>query len=172
MFELKALTKDAVPAALAKAERYRLLNEPAEAESICLDVLQVEPGNQEALVTRLLALTDQFVDDLGRSYLEAEEILPRLAGEYDRLYYAGIISERRAKALASRNVPGSNSQAYRRLRGGDAVVREGGGPATGRQRRRVAAVESMRAIPAAAPAPCARAGGTGRTATRMRIPRG
>ena len=112
MFELKALTKDAVPAALAKAERYRLLNEPAEAESICLDVLQVEPGNQEALVTRLLALTDQFVDDLGRSYLEAEEILPRLAGEYDRLYYAGIISERRAKALASRNVPGSNSQAY------------------------------------------------------------
>jgi len=112
MFELKALTKDAVPAALAKAERYRLLNEPAEAESICLDVLQVEPENQHALVMLLLALTDQFADDLGRSYLEAEEILPRLAGEYDRMYYAGIIGERRAKALASRHEPGSNTQAY------------------------------------------------------------
>jgi hypothetical protein len=112
MFELKPLTKDAVPAALDKAERYRLLNEPAEAESICLDVLEIEPDNQPALVMLLLALTDQFADDLGRSSRQAEDILPRLAGEYDRLYYAGIISERQAKALASRNVPGTAGQAY------------------------------------------------------------
>jgi hypothetical protein len=112
MFELKALTRDAVPAALGKAERYRLLNEPAEAESICLDVLQIEPDNQHALVTLLLALTDQFADDLGGSSRRAEEILPRLASEYDRLYYAGIISERRAKTLAARDMPGGDSQAY------------------------------------------------------------
>ena len=31
--------------------RYRLLNDPEQAESICLDILEVEPGNQEALVT-------------------------------------------------------------------------------------------------------------------------
>ena len=60
MFELKTLSKSAVPAALAQAERYRLLNEPAEAESICLDVLRVEPDNQDALVTLVLSLTDQF----------------------------------------------------------------------------------------------------------------
>ena len=59
-FELKTLSPDAVPRALEKAERYRLLNEPGEAESICLDVLEVDPDNQEALVTLLLALTDQF----------------------------------------------------------------------------------------------------------------
>ncbi len=112
MFELKALTKNAVPTALAKAERYRLLNEPAEAESICLDVLAIEPDNQHALVMLLLALTDQFADDLGRSSRQAEELLPRLAGEYDRMYYAGIITERRAKTLAARNMPGSNNQAY------------------------------------------------------------
>ena len=55
-FELKMLSEDAVPRALAKAERYRLLNEPGEAESICLDALAVEPANQSALTTLLLAL--------------------------------------------------------------------------------------------------------------------
>ena len=44
MFDLKPLSKDAIPAALAKAERYRLLNEPGEAESICLDVLRIDPA--------------------------------------------------------------------------------------------------------------------------------
>jgi len=112
MFELKALTKDAVPTALEKAERYRLLNEPAEAESICLDVLAIEPANQRALVTLLLAFTDQFVEDLGDTQWRAEELLPQLATEYDRLYYAGIICERRAKALAQRNAPGGDSRAY------------------------------------------------------------
>ena len=58
MFELKRLSEDAIPAALEKALRYRLLNEPAEAESICHDVLSIDPENQEALVLLLLALTD------------------------------------------------------------------------------------------------------------------
>ena len=60
MFELKLLSMSAIPAALAQAERYRLINEPVEAESICLDVLEIEPGNQDALITLLLARADQF----------------------------------------------------------------------------------------------------------------
>ena len=59
-FELKKITKDGVLAALQMAEHYRLLQQPAQARSICLDVLEVEPGNQRALVTLILALTDQF----------------------------------------------------------------------------------------------------------------
>ena len=43
MFELKRLSADAIPAALEKALRYRLLNDPAEAESICHDVLRIVP---------------------------------------------------------------------------------------------------------------------------------
>ena len=66
MFELKTLSPEAVPRALAKAERYRLLNEPGEAQSICLDVLAVDPDNQEALATMILALTDQFGADPSR----------------------------------------------------------------------------------------------------------
>ena len=54
MRELKPISTAAVPAALEKALRYRLLNEPAEAESICRDVLLADPGNQEALVTLVL----------------------------------------------------------------------------------------------------------------------
>ncbi len=97
MFELKTLSEEAIPAALEKAERYRLLNEPAEAESICLDVLKVSPENQEALVILLLAVTDRFVKGYGVSDTQAKELLGRLKGEYDRAYYAGIVAERRAK---------------------------------------------------------------------------
>ena len=63
-FALKALSPEAVSRAIAKAERYRLLNEPGEAESICLDALAIEPENHEALVTLLLALTEQFDEEL------------------------------------------------------------------------------------------------------------
>lgn len=97
MFELKTLSADAIPAALEKAERYRLLNEPAEAESICVDVLKVAPDNQQAIVTLLLAITDRFSRDYGVSDTQAKELLGRLTGEYERAYYSGILYERRAK---------------------------------------------------------------------------
>ena len=102
MFELKPISPEAVPAALEKAERYRLLNEPEEAESICLDVLAVDPASQKALVMLLLALTDQFRGGRSECFPEAQAVLPRLADEYQRLYYAGIIWERRATARLER----------------------------------------------------------------------
>jgi hypothetical protein len=97
MFELKPLDPDAVSAALARAERYRLLNEPGEAESICLDVLAVDPGNQAARIMLLLALTDQFDAGAG-AHQRARDLLAGLGSEYDRAYYSGIVAERRAKA--------------------------------------------------------------------------
>ena len=107
---LKPLSAGAVPAALVKAERYRLLNEPGEAESICLDVLGIEPGNQKALVMLILALTDQM--DKRPSVEEARLLLGRLSSEYERAYYAGIICEREAKAYTEQNWPGSHFSAY------------------------------------------------------------
>ena len=86
MSELKHLSKEAIPAALEKAMRYRLLNEPGEAESICLDVLKTDPENQEALITLLLALTDRFAKGYGVSNTQAKELLARIRGEYDRAY--------------------------------------------------------------------------------------
>src|SRR5213594_2271648 len=106
MSELKQLHKDAIPAALEKAERYRLLNEPGEAESICLDILESDPENQQALAMLLLALTDRFGKGYGVSVTQAKELLPRLKDEYDRAYYAGVICERRAKAQLQQGVPG------------------------------------------------------------------
>jgi hypothetical protein len=111
MFDLKPLSKDSIEKALAKAERYRLLNEPGEAESICLDVLAVEPRNQEALIALLLALTDQF-DQRAGGYQRAREVLRELTGEYDRAYYGGIIAERRAKAQCSAHGGGMNAGVY------------------------------------------------------------
>ena len=104
MFEPKPISKDAIPSALAKAERYRLLNEPGEAESICLDVLQIEPDNQDALVALVLALTDQFPHHGSHGLASrAEELAARLTDPYEREYFAGIVHERRAKAALQRD---------------------------------------------------------------------
>jgi len=110
-FKLKSLSQSAVPEALERAERYRLLNEPSQAESICLDVLGIDPVNQTALITLLLALTDQFGADV--SPTRAREVLPAIKGEYERAYYAGIISERSARARLKQAIPGANFVAYR-----------------------------------------------------------
>lgn len=110
--ELKSLSKEGIPKALARVERYRLLHEPEQAESICQDVLRSDPENQEALIALLLAITDQFESGTGARVSEAREILPRLHSDYDRGYYAGIISERRARALINQGGLGTGSIAY------------------------------------------------------------
>jgi hypothetical protein len=114
-FELKTISPEAVNRALAKAERYRLLNEPGEAESICLDALDIEPDNQEALTTLLLAMSDQFDHDKSR-VAEAWTIVARLRDDYERAYYKGIVHERRAKAQLRHGTPGSGPQTYEWLR--------------------------------------------------------
>jgi hypothetical protein len=115
MFELKILSPEAVPRALAKAERYRLLNEPGEAESICLDALEAGPTNQEAITMLLLAITDQFDADITR-VSEAWKTVDRLASEYERAYYSGIIHERRAKVSLKHAKPRGGPRAYEWLR--------------------------------------------------------
>src|ERR1700752_327660 len=112
MFELKRLSEEAVPAALEKALRYRLLNEPAEAESICHDVLSIDPDNQQALVMLLLALTDRFSEGYAVGVTQAREVLSRLRDPYERAYYAGIICERQAKGRLNQGHPGANHDAY------------------------------------------------------------
>ena len=104
MFELKPISREAIPEALAKVERYRLLNEPWQAESICQDVLRIEPGNQQALVMLLLSLTDQF--GKGVTAAGAREILGRIAGEYERAYYSGIICGAVGGSAAAARVAG------------------------------------------------------------------
>ena len=116
MFELKTLTREAIPRSLEKAEHYRLLNEPAQAESICLDILAVDPDNQQALTTLLLALTDQFDRRLGATVSHAQEVLGQLRDEYARAYYAGIICERRARARLHQGGHGCEFAAYEWLR--------------------------------------------------------
>ena len=96
--ELKRISRDSIPAAIAKTDRYRLLNEPGEAESICRDILAIDPENQEALTRLGLAITDQFTGEESDRVAEAEEIFRRLGDAYHRLYYAGLLRERRAKA--------------------------------------------------------------------------
>lgn len=115
-FELKRLSPEAVPEAHEKARHYRLLNEPVQAESICLDILAVDPEHQGALVTLLLALTDQFPHRMAVAFREAMEVVPRLDDEYARAYYGGIVWERRAKARHKRGGPGAGHEAYDALR--------------------------------------------------------
>src|SRR5258708_3066678 len=102
MFQLKSISKESIPVALEKAERYRLLNEPWLAESICFDILEIEPGNTNAVVTLLLAITDRFGTSSLVSVSDAKRLLHSLPDEYQRHYYAGIISEREGKSDLSK----------------------------------------------------------------------
>ncbi len=106
MLDPKRISKEAIPAALDKALRYRLLNEASEAESICRDVLLVDPHNQAALITLLLAITDQFETEFATALGEANRVLPQIIGDYGQAYYQGIINERWAKAQSARGMPG------------------------------------------------------------------
>lgn len=112
MYELKTLSKDGIPSALEKAKHYRLLNEPYEAESICLDILKADPDNQEALITLLLALTDKFSHELNPTFDQAKAALDRLSDQYCKAYYGGILCERRARVHLARGGPGSGQVAH------------------------------------------------------------
>jgi hypothetical protein len=102
MFQLKKISRESIPEALEKAERYRLLNEPRLAESICLDILEADPQNAKAIVTLLLSITDQFGDSS--------------TGEYEKKYYAGLISERQGKTILGKNIPDRGFIAYEWLK--------------------------------------------------------
>jgi len=97
-YKLKTISKSGIGEALAKVELYRYLNEPEESESICRDILAVDPDQQLALRLLGLCLTDQFTGGAGDRYREVEEIFRRLADGYEQLYYMGLYYERRAKA--------------------------------------------------------------------------
>lgn len=111
-FALKPLSKSGIDAALEKAEQYRFLNQPRLAESICLDILTVEPGHQRASVVLLLALTDQFGQSSSKTATQAKDIANSLSDEYDRLYYTGIIHERQGSASLNARTHGSDFDAY------------------------------------------------------------
>jgi tetratricopeptide (TPR) repeat protein len=97
-YELKRISSAGITEAIAKAQLYRSLNEPEEAESICHDILGVEPHHQLALRLLGLALTDQFTGGSSDRDREAEQSFQQLNDPYERLYYTGIAYERRAKA--------------------------------------------------------------------------
>ena len=101
-FELKPISTAAIPKAIKRAEQYRLLNEPEQAESICLDVLAAQPGDQYALTVLILAITDQFGREGSGGARQANEFVSRLDDEYQRLYYGGLVLERQARAYLRR----------------------------------------------------------------------
>jgi hypothetical protein len=112
MLELKPISGESIPGAIEKAERYRLLCEPGLAESICLDILEADPQNARAIIILLLAITDQFNASSSGDVNRARQLLPRLQNEYEKYYYAGIISEREGIAIFNRRMTGSHFAVY------------------------------------------------------------
>ena len=96
--KLKPISKAGIGEAISKAEVYRYLNEPGEAESICRDILAIEPDNQTALRLLGLAITDQFTGGTSDRYSESESVFRGLNNDYERIYHLGILCERKAKS--------------------------------------------------------------------------
>jgi tetratricopeptide (TPR) repeat protein len=116
MYELKPISRDAIPRAIQKAERYRLLNQSWAAESICLDILEIDPDNQQVLAMLVLALTDLQSGVAASGVKRAKEYLARITDEYQRTYYSGMIAERRGQALLSQAGIGSGGMAVEAIR--------------------------------------------------------
>jgi hypothetical protein len=112
MNQLKPISKESIPEALEKAERYRLLNEPQLAQSICLDVLDADPENARAIIILILAITDDFAASSSADMHKAQQLLPRLQNDYEKNYYAGIINERQGLAILNRKITGGQFVAY------------------------------------------------------------
>ncbi|HEX9309716.1 MAG TPA: hypothetical protein VF887_02795 [Gemmatimonadaceae bacterium] len=115
-FRLKPISKEAIPRAIQKAERYRLLNQSWAAESICRDILEIDAANQQVLVMLVLALTDQLAEGHALVMKAVHETLPRITDPYQRYYYTGIASERSGQAHLHRGGMGSGAMAYDSLR--------------------------------------------------------
>lgn len=115
-YDLKPISKEYIPRAIQKAERYRLLNQSWAAESICLDILEVDPENQQVLGMLVLALTDLHSGVSASGMKRAKEYLSRITDEYQRTYYSGMVAERRGHSLLAQGGMGSGAIAYDSLR--------------------------------------------------------
>ena len=115
MLQLKPLSKSSIPKALVRAKHYRLLNEPWQAESICRDILKIEPNHQRTLSYLILAITDQFGNEKGSS-VEAKKLCAQLKSKFEQKYYQGIIAERLGKTTLQRNTPRVKYIAYEHYR--------------------------------------------------------
>ena len=116
MIELRKISPDFVPEALSKAEKYRMLNHPRTAESICRDILEVEPDHQAAITLLIISITEQFGNTARYTDIKlrhAEEWIPKITDEYQRLYLSGLILERWAKSRI-RELPGTDLYEYLR----------------------------------------------------------
>lgn len=108
---LHAINVNSVELALDKARQYRSLLEPEMAESICLDILNINQDNQQALVIYILALSDQLHHPDKQSQIKViQSVIEKLDSEYQRHYYTGLLNERQARFLLSQ--PMSRSFAY------------------------------------------------------------
>jgi len=104
-YKLKSISKAGIPEAASKAELYRYLNDPEESESICRDILALDPENQQALRLLGLAISDQFLGVGTDRFREAKDSFEKLSDQYERLYHVGLLFERRAKAQIQAGQP-------------------------------------------------------------------
>lgn len=116
MFKIKPISKESIPTALERAERYRLLNEPILAESICKDILEADPQNNKAIITMLLAITDQFGTSAAADINHAKQLASKLPDEYEREYYSGLICERQGISKLGKHMTDGGFFAYEWLR--------------------------------------------------------
>lgn len=67
-------------------------------------------------MTLLLALTEQFGEDVPSAVSEAFQVVERLRDPYEHAYYSGIVWERRGRAQLHRGGLGLGPQVYACLR--------------------------------------------------------
>ena len=111
MFALKALSHEGVASALAKAEHYRLLKRTGRSGEHLPRYSRHRARNQQALICLVLAQSDQIARD-SRSFHSALATVQKLQGSTSVPITAGIVWERRAKALDAERGRGTHHSVY------------------------------------------------------------
>ena len=114
---LKSLSPAAVDGALRLAADSRKGGQAQTCESVCHDVLQAEPRNQEALRLLLLSHADRFDADSSQHEMGARDAQSRLTSAYDRAFYDGYIMHRLAQAAIASGSPSAARIVYDLLTG-------------------------------------------------------
>ena len=110
--ELKTLGADQVSSALAAAEQCRAGGEAETAESICTDILEVDPGNARAIELLLWSRVDLLGEGRYGGVERAQEALALVQSDFERHYLEGVICEQQARFLIGKRGRHSSRVAY------------------------------------------------------------
>ena len=110
--DFKNLESADLDAALAAAQASWAELRAEETESICLDILELDPNHRSTLDLLLRCRIELLKKGLPQSVARAQELIPQLDSDFDQAFYSGMIREAQARYLLEKRGRATSGVAY------------------------------------------------------------